>query len=265
MKKILFCLLVIAFTFSLSAEVYKSSVEIKAYKELEDATPPPQEQVTLTLLGPTEVQFADGFNIEIPAEDRNTAYTAFYWELSGNLYRGVTVSFSFSPMYLGVLNDYSSVNLNDSEKTSVIPYTVNLSHIQTQVTKDNTTRTIGLTKINSYDEDTAFDSGLKSGNSTVYINYADKIEGTLSGTVSTSSVSNLSIIYNLSTNSYATYGKKHNRFTGSITTCNDWVRRGKADVTLKIDQDGKWTAVDTSVLINGGTFKAFVTVSVSVN
>lgn len=267
MKKALICLLVIFISFSLYAEIYKSTTEIRAYKEIGSVTPPPQEEVTLTLLGPDDSQFGDGFNIAIPEENRNNAYTAFYWMLSGNCYHRVTLTFSFGPMTLGAPSDSPSMIIND--KTTVIPYTVQLSHMQTSVTSGNTTRTIGTTIINSADSSTAFDSGINYSyflsSYDVYINYADSVSVDSSRTVSTSSVSNMSVAYNLSTNSYAWYGRySKSKYNGAISTCNDWVRKGKADVTLKIDEDGTWTVDDTSVLINGGTYKAFVKVEVSV-
>jgi hypothetical protein len=274
MKKALLCLAFIVIAFSLSAEIYKSTSEIRAYKEADGGSSPVQEEVTITLLDPSQAQFVDGFNIDIPEEYRDSAYTAFYWVLSGNRYNGITLSFTFSPMYLGVLSNYETANLDDSKKASVIPYTVQLSHVQTSVTSGNTTRTIGTTKINSADSNTAFDSGVEYSSYfdsyPVYINYADSVNVGSGRTVTTSSVSDLSVTYNLSTNSYAWYeggwwSSGTEKYTGTITTCNDWVRRGKADVTLKIDDEGHWTADDTSVLINGGTYKAYVIVSVSVN
>ena len=274
MKKVLLLfLLAVYVVVSLFAEVYKSTSEIRAYKETGSSSSPQQQDVTIELLDPTETPFADGYNIAIPEENRNSVYTAFYWRLSGNRYRQVSLKFSFSPMYLGVLNDYSSANID--EKTSVIPYSVRLSHISTVVSGtaysgSSTSQNVAVrtSKISTYDTDTALNSGTTYNNSyTVYVNYGEKVTIGSSQTISTSTVQGVSISYDFNSYSYAWYKRYSNSYREytSLQTCNNWVRVGKADITLKIDEDGNWTDVDTDVLISGGTYKAFVTVTVEVN
>ncbi len=257
----------LVFSLSLSAEVYKTTKEITGYKENGSSSSQQDvENVTITLLNPSEVSFEDGTDIPVPESYRNKAYTAFYWSITGNLYNGISVSFEFTPMYLGALSQYGSVSI--TEKNTVIPYTVVLYHTQTSVTDGSTTRTIGTNAITSADKSTAFDTGVNYrsyySNYDVYINYADKVTVNNPSAISTSSSSG-SITYNMATNSYAwyeDYWDDANEYNYTSTTCNTWTRTGNAVVTLKINDDGSWVD-DSDVIVDSGSFKAYVTVTIA--
>jgi len=279
MRKMILLLFVLFLSFNLSAEVYKTTKEITAYKNdggtassASSSTVEPQN-VTLTLLNPSQASFDDGTDIPIPESSRNIAYTAFSWTLTGNLYNSVNIDFKFSPMYSGERSSYGNYFSSVSDQTKTIPYTVTLTHTSTKVTSDNTTRTIGTSAITSASRNTAFDTGTTYTTGSgygykVYINYADSVTMTNnSSTISTSSVTE-SINYNMSTNSYTWYRDYYYDYYEyedySATTCHSWTRSGYAVVTLKITNDGTWVD-NSSMIIEEGSYKAYVTATISTN
>ncbi len=268
MRKLTLLLLLLFLSFNLSAEVYKTTKEITAYKNNSSSSSSSQdvENITLTLLDPTQASFDNGTDIAIPESYRSNAYTAFYWSLSGNLYGAVNIEFKFGPMFSGSMSIYS-IDSTITDQTTVIPYSVTLSHSSTTVTDGSDTVTAGTSSIRSADSSTALDSGetyiRNYSTYTIYINYADSITVTNPASISTASKTG-SISYNMSTNSYSWYYRdnRNRECSYSSTTCNDWTRTGYATVTLNIDDDGVWSE-DSSVVVDAGDFKAYVIVTVS--
>ncbi len=268
MRKTALLVLMLILSFSLHAEVYKTTEEITAYKNSNSSCSSSQdvENVTLTLLTPTQVSFDDGTDIPIPESYRNNAYTSFYWSLTGNLYNAINLTFKFSPMYSGSISIYNT-DITISDQTTVIPYSVVLTHSSSTVTDGSTTTTLGTSAINysTADRGSAYATGVYTtsyGYSFEYsINYADSVTITNPSTISTTSTTG-KVSYNMSTNSYSWIYDPYYERDYTSTTCNTWTRTGYAVVTLKINNDGSWVD-DTDVVVDAGDFKAYVTVTVS--
>ncbi len=268
MKKLpWFIILFLILPISLNAEVYKTTKKITAYKEIGSSSSSQDvANVTLTLLEPSATEgFNDGSIINIPKANRNVEYLAFKWELTGNLYNNVTLSFLFSPMYLGVMSDYSAIT-TVSETNAVIPYQVVLSHTQSYASSDGSTYSAISANVSATrNQSTAIDTGLTQRygwtNYAVRANYSDAYSITSPSKISTTSINNGKITYDMSSNSIFWYGS-FNDYSYTSSTCNQWKRAGQAVVTLLIDEDGYWID-DRSIVVDPGSYKAYVTITVS--
>lgn len=185
----------------------------------------------------------DGKDISISA--RNTAYTAFNWVLTGNAYKLVSLSFSFSPMTM------------TSDSTKYIPYSVSLTKNDTMVgtvtaNNSNTTRT-------QYSID----------NTTRYVLYKDTI--TVPNTVNITTATGVGTVsYNMST-ATKVYKDNNTSHTGNYyivsysgAVCSEWIRTGQASITLKITDNGSSVQyVNGNTVLDNGKYVANVVVTIT--
>ena len=260
-------LLAIAFVFAeteSTTDVFKTTKELTAYKEYVDPSiAPPAVTLNIYTNSNYNTSINDGYNVTISS--LNTQTDAFYWKLTGNLFGQVQISFTFSPMYLGQMSRLGSMEATETNR--VIPYTVQLSHVGTKVNNKSATinsRAADATESN-YDYRTS--SGSNYNTTYVYYKFGDSVTpASPSATVSTSP-SNLTITYNLSTytsvRSKSSYGSSYSNYTGTIETLGTtWERTGKCQVTLNLT-NGSWDNNGDTVTPLGGQYQAYVIVTLT--
>lgn len=259
-------LLSLAFVFAeteSTTDVFKTTKELTAYKEYVDssaATP----AVTLNIYTNSNYNTSinDGNNVTISS--LNTQTDAFYWKLTGNLFGQVQISFTFSPMYLGQMSRLGSMEATETNR--VIPYTVQLSHIETKVNNKTATLnqrpskdpTSGNNK-NDYSE--------SFNGTTVYFYFGDSVNPASSTATVLTSPSIQTITYDLSTytkrRKSSGYGNNYTDYTDTIETLKTtWNRTGKCQVTLNLTS-GSWDNNGDTVTPLGGQYQAYVIVTLT--
>ena len=255
---ILSMLLSLAFVFAeteSTTDVFKTTKELTAYKEYVDSSTS-QPAVTLNLYTNSNYNTGinDGNNVAISS--LNTQTDAFYWKLTGNLFGQVQVSFTFSPMYLGQMSRLGSMEA--TEVNRVIPYTVQLSHISTNI--NNKTATInqspsGNPSSNSNDYYQRIDGNY------VYFKFGDSVNPASPTATVLASPSTQTITYDLST--YTKRRKGNSDYTDTIETLGtNWTRTGKCQVTLNLT-NGSWSNNGDTVTPLGGEYQAYVIVTLT--
>lgn len=179
----------------------------------------------------------DGVDLNISADYRNTAYTAFNWVMTGTAYKQVTLSFTFGPMTL------------TSDNTKYIPYSVTLTK--------NDTKVGNVTANSTNSTRTAF--------ANLYFRYRDTISAPNTLNVTNAS-STGTFTYNMK-NSTTVYSKSSGNTTSTYNgdVCSEWTRTGQASVTLKIRNNGNnvQTTTGTTTTLGNGTYVADVVVTIT--
>ena len=235
-------ILLILFCFCLPADdlqvVSSTSRMISAFKTSWTGSLPNQT-VELRILDYNTNEINSGEDITMSINTRNQAFEAFSWVLGGNIYKAVTLTFTFGPMYWEA----------DTGATEIIPYSVKLEKVSSRI--GNTAIPIGQTS-NSV-------SPFTNEFSPYSFYYADSITGEGTTDVNTGSVIK-TLTYNMSTYTVVkNSGGSTVTYTESV--CNYWNRTGKATVTLKITSEGY--KVNTTTSYAAGTYFAAIRVEVS--
>ena len=212
---------------------------ISAYKL--GLTEQSQEQVlTLRMMDGNSAEFEDSEIAVTPLDARNTDYPAFYWVLGGNIYRTVSVTFSFGPMW----------QEGQSSSNKYIPYTMTLSHVSSKVgnsvlacNKDSVSLSVSFM---GYD-----------------FNYADKT--TYPNTVTVTNTSKTATVsYDLGT-SYTKVKKNGNTASYPNAVCSYWTRMGKGTIHLNINENAVPTTGQNATQLPDGMYYSNVTVTITSN
>ena len=249
---------------SSDVEVFKTTKELTAYKEYVSSSSVPQ-QVILNFYSDSNYSqnIDDGNDLEITS--RNTAVNAFYWRLTGNVFGQVQISFKFGPMYLGEMSRFGS--LTTTELDRVIPYTVQLTHQRTDIgNKTNILVNSNATNATKNNYDSSQTITIGTTNYTLYLKYADNAVISGNNTKVSSSPITPTVTYNMSTRTskrYNTNGNNYTAYTGTILTCDNWIRTGVCKVTLNLTNNGTWTDNGNTVTPLGGEYHAYVIVTLT--
>ena len=246
MKKTVISILILLITFFAFADydlLGSTTSEITAFKALGTSSEISGEMyVNLALYqgsaGNTSTVVYDGKDISISV--RNTAYTVFNWVLTGNAYKQVSLSFTFSPMTL------------TTDSTKYVPYSVSLTKNDTMVgtvTANNSNRTRTEYRIN---------------NTTRYVLYKDTI--TVPNTINITTAAGVgTVTYNMQSATTVYSSRTGNTtVTYSGNVCSEWTRTGQASVTLKITDNGSNVQyVNGDTVLDNGKYIANVIVTIT--
>lgn len=293
MKKITMISFVLLLSSSLlfATDVVKSTTEITAYKKLV----PTDTIVDNTVVDPptissfkiyqgtsssSEVSTSGGKAYESNSIPNNysTGFIAFYWEMGGNAYHEVDVSFKFGPLYSG--DTGLSGNMNASDLSKIIPYTVTLSDEgYTRVKKSNNSYTnltysgaITYSNRNSASTNTTASASINGSSQSVTVYYSDNKTYEGNGQTVYSSAKTITFKGDLSTNSFAylNYNNRNTDYSSYVSSCADWIRKGKATVTFPLNtltggSDGYyWIDTDNGRHdLSSGAYKANVVVIIT--
>ena len=284
MKRICIFLIILLSGFMLAAsttDVFKSTAEIQAYKKLvftdslvDDDIP---AEVTFKILDVNDTEVANGGSTySQPVSTNNQSFTAFKWEMTGNQYYAVNVSFRLSPLYSGTLD--AAGNLNASDAREIIPYTITFANSATSVSyrRSNSDYNYKIedTKLTSNNLGNKYAQVTADG-TTYRVYFADSktFTDSVSSALITTSAKTIGLALDLSVNSYCC--RNNNQGTQipapQITSCGaTWTRSGTATAQLNLNSDkSSWT--DTSggnpvtYLLSSGehTYTALIVVEIS--
>ena len=201
-----------------------------------------QEQVlTLRMMDINNAEFDEAEIVVTPLDARNSDYPAFFWVLGGNIYRTVTISFTFGPMW----------QEGNSSSNKYIPYTMKLEHVSSKVgnsvlacNKDSVSLPVSFM---GYD-----------------FNYADKTTYPNAVTSVTNSSKSATVTYDMGTS----YTKvKQNGVTAgySGSVCSYWTRMGKGTIHLNINENAVPTTGQNATQLPDGMYYANITVTITPN
>ncbi len=202
----------------------------------------PAPTIELRLLDYNNSEIESRSDLTMSINTRNQAFEAFSWVLGGNLYNGISVKFTFGPMYWEA----------DSSSTEIIPYSIKLEHESSR---------IGNTPIPTGPASSAARSPITNEFTPYSFYYADAVTGS-GDTINVGAdgqSKTKTLVYNMSTNTVVKNGNG-NTVTYNEDVCNYWNRTGKATVTLKITAAGQ--KVNTTTNYMAGTYYAAVQVEV---
>ena len=288
MKKACFFLTILLLCSALSAsttDVFRSTTEVSAYKKLvptdtlveDDDLPIPEAVTSFKIMASDNSEVGVGnssYSGTITSGNYNQQITnVFKWEMTGNVYSNISVSFEFWPLYEGRLDIAGSMTVSDY--TTVIPYTVTMYNSATSVYYSNSNHQIGDTKISgasgSYEQ-------IKNGNYYYRLFYADKktFQNNISSVKVIASKSSITETFNLLTNTFVQRSSKQNNGystysqTLPFSNGNGWTRSGYAAIQLHLNSDmASWTDTEgqnstTYTLPTGShTYTANVIVTIS--
>ena len=188
--------------------------------------------------------------IGIPISERNTAYAAFSWYLSGNAYEDIYITFTFGQMRYGKDSNPTS------ESTRYIPYEVRLVHDSSTVDNAaipvNAASNLQTYKVNSY-SGTSYRFYYADGVTNAALDYSSATPvsvttGDENGEVKTT------VTYNMHSNTVVKNTNGQVVTSYSLNVCDYWNRSGTAYVTLKATSSNKWTDNDNVTLSNGNYY-----------
>lgn len=225
MKKIITIIFILfslfSFAFADGTRILDSETKvISAYKL--SSTSGQEPVLTIRLMDGNNAEFEASEILVTPLEARDNDYAAFSWVLGGNVYRGVTLSFSFGPMWKEGLQ---STNKN-------IPYKMTLTHISSKV--GNSVLACNKASVSLPVDFLGYE-----------FRYADSVNYPAAVTVN-KTAQTATVSYDMGT-SYTTVTRNGNSANYTGIVCSYWNRMGLATIHLQINEDGVPTASNTAL------------------